>query len=235
MGCGSSTDAQVASSTAPVTMTQTNPPEKKELSPVLVDEPPKGVAPVAAAVIPKTVTFSQVHSAIRWNKPLEDIIPLLNAAGAPMIQDPKTGNHPIHIAAQNGHFEILKYLVDVCKVDVNASNNAGNTALHMAIEYDYLEVAEYLLAHGASKTICNGNGKNSGAGIEGTKSVEILAFCCAQGEENLLKALTLCEKHVKEIEKTSLATVGLKKKKSAGMDWTDEVQIKFKNLLDQTA
>ena len=41
------------------------------------------------------------------------------------------GNRPLHIASQNGHYAIVKQLIDL-GVDLNAQNNSGNTALHMA-------------------------------------------------------------------------------------------------------
>jgi ankyrin repeat protein len=226
MGCGSSNDTQVAS--APGTLPPSN--KNQNLSPVLVPvAKPEVVKPLA----PTTTTFQQVHSSIRWNKPLEDIIPLLNIDGAVHLTDPKTGNFPLHIAAQNGHFEIVVHLIEVCKVDPNVKNNSGNTPLHMAIEYDYLEVATYLVSKGATKDIENIGGKRSGKGIEGCKTIETLTFSTANTEAELLEALNLCDKHIKDLDKTTLVTTGLKKKKAAGSEWTDEVQNNFKLLLEK--
>jgi hypothetical protein len=229
MGCGSSNDTQVA--TTPGTL----PPSKKkeDFSPVLVI--PEAIPEVVKPLAPTTTTFQQVHSSIRWNKPLEDIIPLLNIDGAAELTDPKTGNFPLHIAAQNGHFEIVVHLLDGCKVDPNVKNNSGNTPLHMAIEYDYLEVAKYLVSKGATKDIENIGGKRSGKGIEGCKTIESLTFSTANTEADLLEALKLCDKHIKDLDKTILATTGLKKKKAAGSEWTDEVQNNFKLLLEKAA
>ena len=54
----------------------------------------------------------------------------------PARQDKSTGNFPIHIAAQNGHRDILKILLDA-KANVDAQNNNGLSPLHMSVEYDY--------------------------------------------------------------------------------------------------
>lgn len=226
MGCGSSSGAQVAN-TAPtsippaievVTDQKHNAGESKEQTPVQTPEA-------------KTATFNQVHSIIRWGKPIADIAPVLALEGGPTVTDPQTGNFPIHIAAQNGHLEIVKYLVEVCKVDVNAANFQANTALHMAIEYDYLEVANFLLEHKASKSITNRSGKLSGKGIEGVKTVEILTLAKAETEKQLLEALELCDKTIAEIDKSTFIGTALKTKKAVGREWTDEVQIKFKAVL----
>ena len=226
MGCGSSSGAQVAN-TAPVTM----PPalevatDKKSTADESKDQTPVQT-PEA-----KTATFNQVHSVIRWGKPIAEIKSVLAMEGAPTVTDPQTGNFPIHIAAQNGHLEIVKYLVEECKVDVNVTNFQANTALHMAIEYDYLEVATFLLEHNASKTICNRSGKMSGKGIEGVKSVELLALAKAEVEKQILEALGLCEKSIGEMDKPTFISTALKTKKTVGQEWTDEVQIKFKSVL----
>ena len=60
------------------------------------------------------------------------------------VQDAKTGNFPIHIAAQNGHRHIVKMLIDA-GANVNAQNNNGLTALHMSVEYDYYFTSKVLL------------------------------------------------------------------------------------------
>lgn len=229
MGCGSSADAQVAN-TAP--QAYEVPKQEQKLDPAPTPLPPKIEAEPPA---PKTTTFSQVHSAIRWGKPISEIDQLLKIEGASILTDPQSGNYPIHIASQNGHLEIVQHLVNVYKTDVNVKNFQGNTPLHMAIEYDYLDTAQFLIQNSASKNISNRSGKVSGKGIEGTKCVEILSFVKAETEKEILVALDDCEAHVADIDKSSFISVGLKKKKGVGPQWTDEVQAKFKHVLELAA
>lgn len=232
MGCGSSSDAQVASS-APHNLESV----QKELTSTPPGTPKTDIvieAPVVTQAA-KTTTFKQVHSAIRWGKPMTELVPLLSIEGAATLPDPQTGNLPIHIAAQNGHLEIIKHLAGVCKVDVNVFNKQGNTPLHMAIEYDYLDTALCLIEEfNASKMLSNRAGKLSGKGIEGNKTVELLALAKAETESELLDALSSCGANICDIEKSTFVTTALKKKKAVGPEWTDEVQVKFKTVLDKT-
>ena len=51
-----------------------------------------------------------------------------------------------HLAVEAGHTEIVKLLLAVDGVDVNAKNNYGRTALHRAISNDHTEILKLLLA-----------------------------------------------------------------------------------------
>jgi hypothetical protein len=228
MGCGSSAD--VASTIVPPVPDYAY-PEKNAESPVVEELRTEPEVEVQPTPVPTTTTFKQVHSAIRWGKPLAEVSPLLNIEGAAVLPDPQTGNVPIHIAAQNGHTEIVHYLANTCKVDVNVTNAQGNTPLHMAIEYDYLETALLLIQFRASKTLSNKAGQLSGKGIEGAKSIELLGFAKAENERELLKAMSNCDANIKDLDKSTFISVGLKKKKAVGPQWTDEVQVKFKSIL----
>ena len=55
------------------------------------------------------------------------------------MSDAGNGNSCLHIASQNGHFELVKLLVSR-GADVNCANGGGQTALHMAVSYDIDEV-----------------------------------------------------------------------------------------------
>lgn len=80
-------------------------------------------------------------------------------------QDAQNGNRPIHVAAQDGHLEILQWLISKkCKVDCR--NHMGDTPLHMAVTYDRSSVVEALLAANADRTIKNA------AGIEAIPSTD---------------------------------------------------------------
>ena len=56
----------------------------------------------------------------------------------------------LHVAAQGGHLEVVQYLIDVAKVDVNIADDAGRTPLTLAIKGNYDEVATTLVKAGAN-------------------------------------------------------------------------------------
>merc|ERR1719498_492368 len=111
-------------------------------------------------------TTQKAHSAIRWGKPIEELEPLVTDVDC---QDSGNGNRPIHIAAQNGHLEIVKWLIGK-KCNVDAQNSTGATALHMAVAYDSYFVVEALLAGHADSTIKNQAGNESITGLDGDKT-----------------------------------------------------------------
>jgi hypothetical protein len=177
--------------------------------------------------------WKKVHSAVRWNKP--EAADLLNNPSAVNSVDPVTKNQPIHIAAQNGHFDLVKLLLER-GADPNSKNGKDNTPLHMAIGYDYYECAQLLIKHGADIAICNGAGVPGDRGLEGDKCFGIAAFVSAEKSkvpEDVLEALKLCLRDVAFLDKASFAQVGMKAKKSLGENWTAEMNDQFKNIMMQ--
>lgn len=68
----------------------------------------------------------------------------------PTIKDNITLSTPIHMAAANGHFETLKYLLSLVSHEeaielANAKNDSGNTPLHWACYNGHLEVVKLLI------------------------------------------------------------------------------------------
>lgn len=172
---------------------------------------------------------------MRWNKPVEELAPLLSSAEAINSVDVDNGNRPLHIAAQNGHDAIVAYLVQN-GAELDAQNGKGNTALHMAIEYDYYTCAKLILDAGADPSIANETGAAAGKGIEGTKCLSIVALISARTTEQLVFALKMCENNPAVVEKASLVGSGLKIKKALGSDiWTAEVQDLFKHVTSLVA
>merc|ERR1711998_375065 len=116
---------------------------------------------------PLSMAHKQIHSAIRWGKPDYKGMIGGDLAKAEIVDD-RNGNTCIHLAAQNGHLDIVKDLLSM-KVDPNKKNNGGQTAMHMAKAYDYNEVYDALIAAGGDPNITNGAGHPACKGIDGDK------------------------------------------------------------------
>jgi hypothetical protein len=147
------------------------------------------------------VDFKPVHSAIRWNKSLQEVKDALKPKGSMDIQDPGNGNRPIHIAGQNGHSSIVQLLIKL-KADLNAQNQKGNTALHMAISYDYYESCKMLIDAGADLNINNSSGFPCLKGIEGDKSLQVCRLICSTDSKSISDALDACAIAAGDIDKS---------------------------------
>lgn len=51
----------------------------------------------------------------------------------------------LHAAAENGHLEVLSYIIAECPNSINFQNLFGQTALHIAIEHGHINCAEKLI------------------------------------------------------------------------------------------
>ena len=51
----------------------------------------------------------------------------------------------LHLAADSGKLEVVKYLLEKGGAEVNVQNNGGWTALHLAARNGHLEAVKYLL------------------------------------------------------------------------------------------
>merc|ERR1712039_861548 len=136
------------------------------------------------------------------------------------------GNQCLHIAAQNGHMNLLKFLVEQ-KADVNVQNGKGQTPLHMSIEYDFYFQSKYLLEAGANPKLTNTDGHEALIGIEGTRvgnlawdnPVTILK-AAKDDKAELDYGLDMLEKaDVSTIDKGALAQTGMTKKKACKNNW----------------
>ncbi len=83
-----------------------------------------------------------------------DILKLLHEKGADIKATECLGNNALHLAVQkSNNTELIHYLVEQAKLDVNARNLENQTALHLATYYGYLQVAKYLVENGAKVSI----------------------------------------------------------------------------------
>jgi ankyrin repeat protein len=157
------------------------------------------------------------HSAIRWGK--KPIAELEEIVGDDVeCSDPGNGNRPIHIAAQNGHLQIVQWLITK-KCNVDAQNSKGATALHMAVAYDMYFVVEALLAGKADPTIKNEAGNEAITGLDGDKTGADAwdsGFSILQSANTAAMAEAALEKiaaNPEGIDKAKFAQTGMKKKK----------------------
>jgi hypothetical protein len=232
MGCGSSSDVQKSNTTeAP----GASAPTQKSPSPAADSKNTKAtkVSEVKAAAEIKAdqeITWKQVHSAIRWNKSVDEVRAMLAGRDLADSKDTGNGNAPLHIAAQNGHLDHVQLLVGV-GANVNSKNGKGNTPLHMALSYDYIEVSEYLMANGADSDVLNDAGIPARKGLEGEKCLAAVYLAASNSTEDVMKALDMCIANSGDLDKASFASTGMKVKKNLGADWTDAVNAKFKEVM----
>jgi len=173
-----------------------------------------------------------LHSKIRWNK-IEAVESILKCRKASDLKDPKNGNEPIHISAQNGFIDLTKLLLKK-KANVDAQNNKNNTPLHMAMEYDCYWCAVVLLEAGADKAIVNSDGFQAITGLSGTKKINgLTAFNDARNSDHLKESLgMILAQTTGNLVKSDLVQTWLKHKKELKEEYfTDEIEAQFKDLI----
>lgn len=173
----------------------------------------------------------KLHSKIRWNK-IDEVEDILKRGTSVNIKDPKNGNQPIHISAQNGFVELTELLLKK-GANVDAQNNKDNTALHMAMEYDCYWCAVSLITAGADKSVTNCDGFKAITGINGEQALSgFMAFTSAHNSNHLIEALKMIlEEKNGDIIKSDLVQAWLKHKKERKECITDETQTKFKEVM----
>ncbi|KAK1629532.1 hypothetical protein QYE76_003847 [Lolium multiflorum] len=80
------------------------------------------------------------------------------AAAVAPAADRGSGNRALHLAAMEGKMDVCRYLVEELRLDVNQSNDRGETPLFLSAYFGRAEVARYLLAHGADPKLGGNTG-----------------------------------------------------------------------------
>ena len=62
------------------------------------------------------------------------------------------GTTLLDYAAQNDHLEVVRYLIEEERMNVNERDNYGSTAINYAATRECLEVVRYLVKHGGNNT-----------------------------------------------------------------------------------
>ncbi|MQL76230.1 hypothetical protein Taro_008631, partial [Colocasia esculenta] len=104
------------------------------------------------ALILRIIRFIFFYNAARYDD-IEDVVNL-SSAGIPLDSKDSEGRTALHMAAANGHLEIVEYLIRN-GVDVNASNAENNTPLHWACLNGHIEVVKALILGGADVSRLN--------------------------------------------------------------------------------
>lgn len=177
--------------------------------------------------------YKKIHSACRWNTmDTEEISKLFQTTGALNCVDPTNKNTPLHIAAQNGHKDIVKTIISLGNKEIlNAKNSSGNCALHMAVEYDYYDASKLLVDAGADTDIQNNKGIPARKGIDGLKHYLWMPVLSSKTVGTLTTVLNDCKENASDLSKSCFVTFGLKCKKFlTSEEWT-EVDSLFKSVL----
>ncbi|VDO81216.1 unnamed protein product [Schistosoma mattheei] len=87
--------------------------------------------------------FSLLHWAAREGQ--RNIVDLLVIRGARINATNMGDDTALHLAAAHGHFDVVHYLLNSHRLNVDAANEHGNTALHYACFWNHLEIAEVSL------------------------------------------------------------------------------------------
>lgn len=196
----------------------------------------------AAARAASAHPIGKVHSAVRWNKLQVDIRAAIEEAcmtleEAVATEDPANGNRCLHIASQNGHRTLVKWLL-ASGSEVNAQNFKGQTALHMSVAYDMYFVSLDLIEAGADKNLENAEEHPAITGIDGDKvdkdawdhPVNILK--AAVTEEEIEWAMKMLENADPEtLDKAELARTGMARRKTAAKTGSAWNAVRFLALM----
>ena len=104
--------------------------------------------------------------------PQSFIISFLKTCGVRMsFKFPKHDSTLLHVAVYTCCFQVVCFLVEECRADVNMSDNSLYTPLHIAYLAGHTHIAKYLIQHGADVMAENSEGHTPYAYIDGDQKV----------------------------------------------------------------
>jgi TPP-dependent 2-oxoacid decarboxylase len=101
----------------------------------------------------------------------------------------------------------------------------------MALSYDYFECCDCLIKAGADINIVNTGGFAAHMGIDGDKSITLLALNLVTNIEGLLIVFDDYESRISEINEVNFVSTCLRIKKKLNSDWTDAIQDRLKKII----
>ena len=99
-----------------------------------------------------------LYAAFRGNL---EIFKKLLEFGAELHISNLSGLNVLHLAAQGNHPNIIVYLIEKCRFDINSKDNNGNTALHWGVNMDSKQVVDYLVYYNIDINIKNNDGETA--------------------------------------------------------------------------
>lgn len=98
------------------------------------------------------------RAAIRGN---DRIIDLLIKNGAKPDYTFNSGENALHMAVYSGDINSVKSLLATGKIDINYQEKRGYTVLHYAAWFGHPGICEYLISHGADKSVKSNKGETA--------------------------------------------------------------------------
>ncbi|MCL7032504.1 hypothetical protein MKW94_001496, partial [Papaver nudicaule] len=170
------------------------------------------VRPWCTSVINPTILLEAAYEGLEQLKKLE--LDRILGDGLPTIlgnTEDEEGRHALHYAAAGGRVDVLEYLIEEIKLDINVQDNAGGTPLFLAATAGRVSTVGYLLKMGANPDQPNNinehplhhaakNGHNGVIIVLHSNGVNIdvsndfgspLRYACAFGQHDTVKLL-LC-------------------------------------------